>query len=415
MALDRDDRAARRHAGLADVLSDYQNVDPEKIDKAITPRTKAIMPVHLTGRICQMDEIMEIANRRGLVVIEDAAQAIGSMYKGRLAGFIGHFGRFSAHPLKNSQCAGRTAASSPPTTSSSGRAHAPPARARYGRLPDHRGMGHGLAHGHAAGGHPRLPPRQAARMIAKRRDNAALYQKLLHQRADVCADLPQRGAQHLPDTFFVVQVDKRDELQAHLKEIGIKTAIHHPVPIHLRRRRARARAQEGRFPPMTERQAERILTLPVNQYMSRADVETGARPRSWPFLTADMALVTACYICGSPKLELLIQKGTPFRLVSSDVQPVVWHGRIFAVFELPGRAEDGDADLAGHGRACLRQLRHQSISPEPAPSPRPRPQRCAAVRARSCSRNFPENRRPSRGGAPARLRLLQRQSARLLP
>mgnify|MGYP003575786500 FL=1 len=85
---------------FADVLAD-QNIDPEKVARAITPRTRAIMPVHLTGRICQMDEIMEIADRHGLIVIEDAAQAIGSMYKGRVAGSIGHFGCFSAHPLKN--------------------------------------------------------------------------------------------------------------------------------------------------------------------------------------------------------------------------------------------------------------------------------------------------------------------------
>ena len=116
---------------FADVLAD-QNVDPEKIAKAITPRTKAIMPVHLTGRICQMDEIMEIANRHGLVVIEDAAQAIGSMYKGRLAGSIGHFGCFSAHPLKNLNAPGRRRLRHH-QRQGGGRAHAPPARARHGR------------------------------------------------------------------------------------------------------------------------------------------------------------------------------------------------------------------------------------------------------------------------------------------
>jgi dTDP-4-amino-4,6-dideoxygalactose transaminase len=99
---------------FADVLPD-QNIDPEKIERAITPRTRAIMPVHLTGRVCRMDEIMEIAERHGLVVIEDAAQSIGSMYRGRLSGSFGHYGCFSAHPLKNLNALA-TAASPRPTT-----------------------------------------------------------------------------------------------------------------------------------------------------------------------------------------------------------------------------------------------------------------------------------------------------------
>ena len=99
---------------FADVLAD-QNVDPEKIAKAITPRTKAIMPVHLTGRVCQMDEIMEIANRHGLVVIEDAAQAIGSMYKGRL-GVRSATSAASRRIRSRTSMRWATAASSPPTT-----------------------------------------------------------------------------------------------------------------------------------------------------------------------------------------------------------------------------------------------------------------------------------------------------------
>ena len=85
---------------FADVLPD-QNIDPAAVAAVITPRTKAIMPVHLTGRVCRMDEIMELAERYGLAVIEDAAQAIGSKYQGKMSGAWGHFGCFSTHPLKN--------------------------------------------------------------------------------------------------------------------------------------------------------------------------------------------------------------------------------------------------------------------------------------------------------------------------
>ncbi|MDA8855483.1 DegT/DnrJ/EryC1/StrS family aminotransferase, partial [Candidatus Pseudothioglobus singularis] len=90
---------------FVDVLPD-QNLDPSKIEDAITKNTKAIMPVHLTGRVCDMDPIMDIANRHNLIVIEDAAQAIGSKYKGKVSGSIGDIGCFSTHPLKNLNACG---------------------------------------------------------------------------------------------------------------------------------------------------------------------------------------------------------------------------------------------------------------------------------------------------------------------
>jgi len=90
---------------FVDVLPD-QNIDPSKIEAAITEKTKAIMPVHLTGRMCDMDPIMDIAKKYDLVVIEDAAQSVGSKYKGRLSGSIGDVGCFSTHPLKNLNACG---------------------------------------------------------------------------------------------------------------------------------------------------------------------------------------------------------------------------------------------------------------------------------------------------------------------
>ena len=96
--------AAIAHLGaipvFVDVLPD-QNIDPEKIAAAITEKTKAIMPVHLTGRMCEMKPIMDIAKKFDICVVEDAAQAIGSRYDGKSSGSIGHVGCFSAHPLKN--------------------------------------------------------------------------------------------------------------------------------------------------------------------------------------------------------------------------------------------------------------------------------------------------------------------------
>jgi dTDP-4-amino-4,6-dideoxygalactose transaminase len=256
---------------FADVLAD-QNIDPEKIVRAITPRTKAIMPVHLTGRVCRMDEIMEIANRHGLIVIEDAAQAIGSMYKGRVSGSFGHFACFSAHPLKNLNAIGDGGF----VTTNDKAAAQKMRRLRAHGMSDRQTVEDwGLV--------SRMDALQAAILnyrldklpdvIAKRRANAALYQGLLdHERLYVP---PCRNEEFNTFHTFVVQVERRDELQAHLREVGIKTAIHYPVPIHLQPAARDLGHKKGDF-PMTERQAERILTLPINQYMSRADVEAVA-------------------------------------------------------------------------------------------------------------------------------------------
>ncbi len=256
---------------FADVLAD-QNIDPEKISRAITPKTKAIMPVHLTGRVCRMDEILEIADRHGLVVIEDAAQSIGSMYQGRLSGSFGHFACFSAHPLKNLNALGDGGFV---TTNDKAAAQ------RMRRL-----RAHGMVDRQTVeewGVVSRMDTLQAAILnyrleklpdvIAKRRANAALYQSLLHH--DRLYVPPCRNEEFNTFHTFVVQLDRRDELQAYLKERGIRTAIHYPVPIHLQPAARALGHKKGDF-PIAERQAERILTLPVNQYMSPADVESVA-------------------------------------------------------------------------------------------------------------------------------------------
>jgi dTDP-4-amino-4,6-dideoxygalactose transaminase len=256
---------------FADVLPD-QNIDPEKIERAITPRTKAIMPVHLTGRVCRMDEIMDLANRHGLIVVEDAAQSIGSTYRGRLSGSFGHFGCFSAHPLKNLNALGDGGFV---TTNDKAAAQ------RMRRL-----RAHGLVDRQTVeewGLVSRMDTLQAAvlnyrldklpEVIAKRRANAALYQGLLHH--DKIFVPPCRNEEFNTFHTFVVQVDRRDALQQYLRERGIKTAIHYPVPIHLQPAARELGHKAGDF-PVTERQAERILTLPVNQYMSEADVRTVA-------------------------------------------------------------------------------------------------------------------------------------------
>jgi dTDP-4-amino-4,6-dideoxygalactose transaminase len=256
---------------FVDVLAD-QNIDPAAIERAVTPRTRAIMPVHLTGRVCRMDQILEIAARHGLLVIEDAAQSIGSLFQGRKSGSFGHFGCFSAHPLKNLNAMGDAGFV---TTNDSA------AAARMRRL-----RTHGMADRDTVeewGFVSRMDVLQAAILdyrldklpdvIAKRRENAALYQRLIkHEKVFVP---PCRQDEFNTFHTFVIQVDRRDDLQRYLRAIGIKTAIHYPVPIHLQPAAASLGYRNGDF-PTTERQAERILTLPVNQYMSVKDVEAVA-------------------------------------------------------------------------------------------------------------------------------------------
>lgn len=252
---------------FVDVQPD-QNIDAGGIEAAISPETRAIMPVHLTGRVCEMDRIMEIAEHNDLKVIEDAAQSFGSRYQDKMSGAIGHAGCFSAHPLKNLNAAGDAGFV---TTDDDDLA----ARLRLLR-------NHGLKDRETVvewGTVSRLDNLQAgllamrlgrtAGVIEKRRANAALYRELLAG-TDVFIP-PCREPEFNTFHTFVVQVDRRDELCAFLAERGIETAVHYPVPIHLQPAAASLGFEEGDF-PVTESQAARIVSLPVHQFLSEDDV-----------------------------------------------------------------------------------------------------------------------------------------------
>ncbi len=252
---------------LVDVLPD-QNLDPDAVARAITPRTKAIMPVHLTGRPADMDAILALAQQHGLFVIEDAAQAIGSRHRGRLAGTIGDAGCFSAHPLKNLNACGDA-----------------------GFVVTHRAdlaerlrllRNHGLIDRNTVGVFgtvSRMDTLQAAILLARlplldtvidrRRRNAACYQSLLDPRHVVVP--PCR--EHEFNTFhtFVIQTDQRDALQSWLTGHGIGTGIHYPIPIHMQPAARQLGYKQGDF-PVAETQSRRILTLPVNQSLSVTDI-----------------------------------------------------------------------------------------------------------------------------------------------
>ncbi|MBI4218688.1 MAG: DegT/DnrJ/EryC1/StrS family aminotransferase [Chloroflexi bacterium] len=253
---------------FADVRDDY-NIDPAKIEKAITPRTKAIIPVHLTGRPADMGPIMEIARRKNLYVVEDAAQAVLATYKGRQVGSFGHFGCFSLHPLKTLNACGDGGV----ITTNDEKLHRKIMLLRN----------HGLSTRDTCdlwGYNSRLDALQAALLLVKlkylpdwterRRANAKVYQAGLSEIPGirVPVDGPdEKGVYHT----FVVQSERRDELRQFLERRGIGTAIHYPIPIHLQKAAAHLGHGPGSF-PVAERQAVRIVSLPVYPELTRADL-----------------------------------------------------------------------------------------------------------------------------------------------
>jgi len=263
--------AAIVHTGakpvFADVLAD-QTIDPAKVEQAITPRTRAIMPVHLTGRTCRMTELVAIARAHGLRVIEDAAQAFGSQQDGRATGTLGDVGCFSAHPLKNLNAMGDAGFVATNDDAICARIR----RLRNNGLVDRNTVAEW-------GTVSRLDTIQAVILdhrldglddvIAARQANAARYRALLDP------TLVFHPESHTGDfdTFhtFVVQVDRRDQLQRWLADRGIGTSIHYPVPIHLQPAARGLGHARGDF-PVTERQAARIISLPIHQFLTDDDI-----------------------------------------------------------------------------------------------------------------------------------------------
>ncbi len=237
------------------------NIDPAGIETVITPRTKAIMPVHLFGQMADMDPIMAIAERHGLAVIEDAAQAIGAEYKGRRAGSIGHLGCFSFFPSKN---LGGFGDGGMVTTND-------PALADKVKLL--RGHGARPKYYHkVVGGNFRLDALQASVLRVKlthldewtaaRQRNAERYRQLFAA-AGVDIGLPYDAGygRHIYNQF-VIRSERRDALMAHLKAHQIGTEIYYPVPMHLQECFADLGYRPGDF-LASECAAKETLAIPV--------------------------------------------------------------------------------------------------------------------------------------------------------
>lgn len=245
---------------LVDCDRHNYNIDVGLIASAITPRTKAIIPVHLTGQSADMDPIMEIANQHGLHVVEDAAQAHGTLYKGSPCGSIGIIGCFSFYPGKNLGAYGDAGMV---TTNNAKLAE------RLNRL---RNYGQHVKYEHVEKGlNARLDTLQAGILSVKLRylpqwnkervAHAEEYEQLLAGVGDLTLQQRASYSNHIYH-LFMIETEYRDALQKHLNAAGIQTAIHYPIPIHLQQAYADLGYQNGDF-PAAEWLAKRILSLPM--------------------------------------------------------------------------------------------------------------------------------------------------------
>jgi dTDP-4-amino-4,6-dideoxygalactose transaminase len=247
---------------------DFHGPDPERTEAAVTPRTKAIMPVHLYGQPCAMDELLEIAGRHGLAVIEDCAQSHGSAWRERKTGTLGTAGCFSFFPTKNLGAFGDAGAL---VTEDEALAERVRTLRNYGSrkkyVNDIEGVNSRLDEMQAALLRVRL--RYLEEINAERKTVASLYSER------ICSPYVRTpgirpGGTHIFH-LYVVESDFRDRLQEHLAAHGIGTQIHYPVPPHLSGAYSRLGYAPGSF-PRTERLAERVLSLPLYSGMAEDDV-----------------------------------------------------------------------------------------------------------------------------------------------
>ena len=249
---------------FCDVYDD-QTMNVEDMESKINFRTKVIMPVHLTGRMCEMNKIMKIAKKNNLKVIEDCAQSIGSTYSGKKSGSFGDLGAFSTHPLKNLNACGDGGFI---VTNNK-------------KISDYLKLKRN--HGHISrekiklfGTVSRLDSIQAVilnfrlkkleKVIKKKVKNASIYKETLK---DLDIYYPKdrsncRDSYHL----FVVQLKNRNNLKKFLFKNKIESNVHYPIPIH----KQKLFTDQSQALHNTEKQANEILSLPINQYLNENDI-----------------------------------------------------------------------------------------------------------------------------------------------
>ena len=257
-------------AGATPVFADIDpvtfNIDPAKIEEKITPRTRAIIPVHLFGQAADMDPIVKIAKEHNLFIIEDACQAIGAEYKGKRVGTFAEYGAFSFFPSKNLGCFGDGGAVSCDTAE------------REALLKIYRNHGQSKTYIHEyVGGNFRLDAIQAAILSIKlrsldswseaRQRNAAIYRQLFADtKLEELITLPQEAAypvRHIYNQFCIrVAGGKRDALKQYLLDNGIGCAVYYPLSLHLQECFKELGGKAGDYPEC-EKATSEVLALPI--------------------------------------------------------------------------------------------------------------------------------------------------------
>lgn len=244
---------------LVDIDPQTYTLDTTLLKQAITPRTKAIIPVHLYGQPTDMDPILDIAKQHQLIVIEDACQAHGAEYKGKRVGSLGHAAAFSFYPAKN---LGAYGDGGMVVTNDENTANTLQMLRNYGQSKKY--------HHDLQGYNRRLDSIQAAILRVKlrhlekwnaaRRQHAHRYTEMLSNNAVA----PPREAEYAASVYhlYVIRVEERDKLRTYLQEQGISSGIHYPIPIHLQPAYRNLGYEKGKF-PVTETYAEQILSLPM--------------------------------------------------------------------------------------------------------------------------------------------------------
>jgi len=264
-------------AGARPVLVDVDPVtltlDPAQVEAAISPATKAIIPVHIYGQMADMDPLMLLANRRGLVVIEDACQSHGAEYRGRRAGGLGLAGCFSFYPGKNLGACGEGGLL---VTDSDAVATAARCLRDWGQKERYNHIAKGFNYrmdaiqGAALG----VKLKYLEEWTEKRRRHARHYDQLLDGIGPIERPVEMRGRRHVYHVYAIRSRD-RTMLQESLAAQGIQTGLHYPIPVHLQPAYADLGYRRGDF-PVSELAAQQVLSLPMYPELTPAQIDTVA-------------------------------------------------------------------------------------------------------------------------------------------
>ena len=245
---------------FVDISAGTMTMDPAALEAAITPRTRGIVPVHLYGQPCDLDPIMALATRRGLWIVEDAAQAHGAEYRGKPVGSFGSLAAWSFYPGKNLGSCGEGGAvtGADPATLETVRRLREHGQSRkyYHELEGYNGRLHAIQAGFL-----RVKLRHLAAWNEARKRAAMLYRSALGDIPGIQMPVEAGYARHVYH-LYVIRAERRDELQQHLTRRGIGTGLHYPLPLHLQAAYAHLGLKHGSF-PVTERAAAEILSLPM--------------------------------------------------------------------------------------------------------------------------------------------------------